>query len=79
LLRGKHATKKETTMRKIILTLVGATLIAASFIQGAAAAGQHAQKPDRATSGQQFRNANNSTDWSTAPRYSGGFSAPAGR
>jgi len=71
--------QRETTMRKIILTVVGASLIAASTIQMAAAAGHHTHKADRAPTSQQFRNANNSADWSTGPRYSGGFSAPAGR
>jgi hypothetical protein len=71
--------QRETTMRKIILTVVGASLIAASTIQMAAAAGHHTHKADRAPASQQFRNANNSADWSAGARYSGGLSAPAGR
>jgi hypothetical protein len=71
--------QRETTMRKIVLTVVGASLMAASTIQMAAAAGNHVHKADRAAASQQFRNANNAADWSAGPRYSGGFSAPAGR
>jgi hypothetical protein len=65
--------QRETTMRKIILTVVGASLIAASTIQMAAAAGHHTNKADRAPASQQFRNANNSADWSAGPRYNGGL------
>jgi hypothetical protein len=71
--------QRETTMRKIILTVLGASLMAASTIPMAAAAEHHTHKADRAAANQQFRNANNAVDWSAGARYSGGFSAPAGR
>jgi hypothetical protein len=72
-------------MRRTILTLAGAGLIAASTTQMAAAAQPHrSQKADRApmTTNEQFRDSNAAwpaaqPDWS---RYSsGGLSAPAGR
>ena len=73
-------------MRKIILTALGAALIAASTAQMAAASERHhAAKTDRAVANEQFRNSNASVapgtttvqpDWS---RYNGGMSAPAGR
>jgi hypothetical protein len=72
-------------MRKTILTVVGATLIAATTIQTAAASEYRARKAFRtpAPAGQQFRNADDSMAWSAQPGrysgYSGGFSAPAGR
>jgi len=49
-------------MRKIILTALGGSLIAASMVQMAAAAERHHQgrKAARAPISQQFRNANNS-------------------
>jgi hypothetical protein len=72
-------------MRKIFLTILSASLIAASAVQIAAAAERHAHNSDRARS-QQFRNANDSLaspsaeqqDWSD---YSEGhvISAPAGQ
>src|ERR1700730_18480758 len=52
---GDHL--KETTMRKTVLTILGASLIVVSTIQIAAAAERHAHNLDRARS-QQFRNAN---------------------
>ena len=62
-------------MRKTVLTLVGAALIAASSVQVASAATNH-----RARKVQQFRNANAAVvvvpDSSYV--YSGGWSAPAG-
>ncbi len=69
-------------MRKTMLTTTAALLMAASTAQIATAAEtQHARKV-HATTGQQFRNANNAV---TAPAtsselgvYSGGWSAPAG-
>jgi hypothetical protein len=72
-------------MRRTILTLAGAGLIAASTAQMAAAAQPHrSHKADRApmTTNEQFRDSNAAwpaaqPDWS---RYSsGGLSAPAGR
>ncbi len=71
-------------MRKTILTILGASLIAASTVQMAAAAEHHnARKTVRAPASEQFRNSNAyaapvavEPDWS---RYSGGMSAPAGR
>jgi hypothetical protein len=48
-------------MRKIILTALGASLMAASTVQIAAAAERHyGPKADRATTSQKFRNANSS-------------------
>jgi hypothetical protein len=59
-------------MRKIIPAVLGASLIAASTVQIAAAAEHHdGRKADRATASQQFRNANGSlarpaqSDWSS--------------
>lgn len=72
-------------MRKTILVVLGATLVAATTVQMTAAAEHHrSHKADRApvSTSQKFRNANANAplaaqpDWS---RYSGGFSAPAGR
>ena len=73
-------------MRKTILTILGASLLAASTVQIAAAAEHHrGHKADRApaTASEQFRNSNAyvspaaELDWS---RYEGGgISAPAGR
>ena len=72
-------------MRKTILTILGSALIVATSVQFATAAQRHQGKVDRAvTSQQQSRNAyaawpapSVQPDWSS--RYSGGFSAPAGR
>lgn len=69
-------------MRKIILTAVGAALIAVSMVQTASAADRH-----QARKLQQFRNANNAVVVAPTPVYpqaypdiySGGWSAPAGR
>ena len=74
-------------MRRTILTILGSALLAASTIQIAAAAEHHrVRKVDRAPppASEPFRNSNAyawpaptvEPDWS---RYSGGFSAPAGR
>jgi hypothetical protein len=71
-------------MRKIILTAVGAAVIAMTGAQVASAGEHHARKPQAQVT-QQFRNANNSVAWPTqAPTsysgiYSGGWSAPAGQ
>jgi hypothetical protein len=74
--------KREITMRKTILTVLGASLIAASTMQVAAAAERHHVR--KAVSAQ-FRDSNAyaapayvaaQPDWS---RYNGGMSAPAGR
>jgi outer membrane biogenesis lipoprotein LolB len=76
------------TMRKTILSVLGASAVALLTAQTAIAAEQHhARKTDRATATEQFRNSNAyaapaniavQQDWS---RYStgGGMSAPAGR
>jgi hypothetical protein len=72
-------------MKKIILTAVGAALIAMSSVQIAAATEHHQARKVRAPVSEQFRNANNSVAWPTeSPStysgvYSGGWSAPAGR
>jgi hypothetical protein len=73
-------------MKKTILTILGAALIAAATVQFAAAAERHhARKADRlaAPANEQLRNSNAAwpaqqvqPDWSN---YSGGYSAPAGR
>jgi hypothetical protein len=73
-------------MRKTILTILGASLVAALTVQTAAAAGtHHNRKLERAATHEQFRNSNAyaapayvapQPDWS---RYSGGMSAPAGQ
>jgi hypothetical protein len=72
-------------MRKTILTILGSALIVATSMQFAAAAQRHHGKTDRtAVTGQQSRGAYaawpapaTQPDWSY--RYSGGYSAPAGR
>ena len=64
-------------MRKIILTALGAALIAMSMAQTTSASDRH-----HARKVQQFRNANNAVvvvQPSTPQNYSGGYSAPAGR
>jgi hypothetical protein len=76
-------------MRKTVLTLLGALLIAGSTVQIAAAAERHTRKVVRAPvpASQQFRNANNSLAWPSAAAaqywsdYSEGhvISAPAGQ
>jgi opacity protein-like surface antigen len=74
-------------MRKTILTILGSALIIATSTQFAAAAQRHQGKTDHtAVSQQQTRNADAYAAW-PAPaaqpdwysRYSGGYSAPAGR
>ena len=50
-------------MRKVILTALGASLIAASTVQMAAAADHHGRKANRALTSQKFRNANDCTAW----------------
>jgi hypothetical protein len=73
-------------MRKIILTVLGAVLVAASSLQIAGAAehhhARHIHKGDRAAITQHFRRANDSViSPSAAPEYfeGHGLSAPAGR
>jgi hypothetical protein len=72
-------------MRKAILAILGTALIAGATVQFAAAERHHTKKAPRvpAPATDQFRNSNASwpaqqaqPDWS---RYSGGYSAPAGR
>ena len=71
-------------MQKTFLTVLGATLIAATTVQMAAASEHHARKA-RATASEQFRNSNayDAPGYIAAQpdfsRYSGGISAPAGR
>jgi hypothetical protein len=71
-------------MRKTVLTLLGSALLATATVQIADAAqqGRKAHRAPAATS-EQFRNSNAAwpqqqvqSNWS---RYSGGYSAPAGR
>jgi uncharacterized membrane protein len=69
--------KEETTMRKTVLTALGAALIAVATTQIASAHEHH-----HARKVEQFRNANNAVvvaPASTPEIYSGGWSAPAGR
>jgi hypothetical protein len=75
-------------MRKTVLTILGAVLIAGSTVQMTAAAERLTRKADRApvSTSQQFRNANDSLAWPSAERqslsdYSEGhvISAPAGQ
>ncbi len=74
-------------MRKTILTVLGSALIVSASMQFADAAQRHHGKTDRAVTSQQQldRNADAYAAW-PAPalqpdwsRYSGGYSAPAGR
>ena len=79
----------EIKMRKTVLTMLGASLIAASTVQMAAAAGHHTHRAVRAPmpASERFRNANDSLVWPSAAAeqywsdYSEGhvISAPAGR
>jgi hypothetical protein len=76
--------KEETIMRKTFLTVLGVSLIAALAAQTADAAEHHrAHKADRASLSDQVRNSNAYAAPVFAEpdssRYSGGFSAPAGR
>ena len=70
-------------MRKTMLTTVAALLIAASTAQIATAAETHHARKAHATTGQQFRNANNAVAAPAASSeldvYSHGWSAPAGQ
>ena len=72
-------------MRKSMLTIIGSALIVATSVQFAAAAQRHHGRADRAVAiQQQSRNADAYAAWpapaqSDVYRYSGGFSAPAGR
>lgn len=73
-------------MRKTILTIAGSALIFATSVQFAAAAQPHHGKTNRAVSQQQSRNADAYAAWPAQAvqpdwsyRYSGGYSAPAGR
>jgi hypothetical protein len=77
---------REKQMKNKILTILGSALVAAATVQFAAAAErQHTRKPNQlaAPASEQFQNPNAAwpsqqvqPDWS---RYSGGYSAPAGR
>jgi hypothetical protein len=73
--------QKETTMRKIILTALGAALIAISTVQTSVAAERHHSRKavDRAPASEQLRRANNAVEGSTQTYWPhSGFSAPAG-
>jgi hypothetical protein len=70
-------------MQKTFLTVLGATLIAATTVQMAAASEHHARKA-RAPAIEQFRRSNAYVPAYVAPqpdlsRYEGGITAPAGR
>ena len=74
--RATRSNKGEHEMRKIILTIVGSALLAASTVQIAAAAEHHkGHKADRATARASYANAypapaaSEQSDWS---RYTGG-------
>jgi hypothetical protein len=80
--------KGRTIMRKTFLTVLGSALIVATSAQFAAAAERHHGKADRGVTSQQQlgRNADAYAAWPAqavqpdwAYRYSGGYSAPAGR
>jgi Ni/Co efflux regulator RcnB len=63
-------------MRKTILTIVVASLFAASTAQTAVAAERHhVRKIDRAPSGEQFRNANNAVTARAQPSSYPNYSA----
>jgi hypothetical protein len=73
-------------MRKTMLTILGSALIVATSVQFAAAAQRHHGKVNRTVATQQqTRNGDAYAAWpapalqSDEYRYSGGFSAPAGR
>jgi hypothetical protein len=77
--------KREMTMRKTILTVLGVSLIGALTVQMAdAAEHQRSRKVDRAAS-EHYRNSNAYAPAAQfaaepgGPRYTGGISAPAGR
>jgi hypothetical protein len=59
-------------MRKTVLTILGALLIAGSTVQMTAAAERHAGKVERASvpTSQQFRNANDSLAWPSVEQQS---------
>jgi hypothetical protein len=78
--RGSGEQHEETTMRKIIVTAIGAALLAASSAQLAQASEHHAvRKVERSATSESFRNANNAV---AAPAQAfwpySGYSAPAG-
>jgi hypothetical protein len=73
-------------MRKTIFTILGSALIVATSVQFAAAAPRHHGKAHRTIATQpQVRNGDAYAAWpapavqTDAYRYSGGYSAPAGR
>jgi hypothetical protein len=74
-------------MKKTVLTLLAASLIAASAAPIAASAAErhHVRKMDRAPVSEQIRNANDAAAWTVGPRYDSSYvdghaiSAPAGR
>jgi hypothetical protein len=71
-------------MRKTILTLLAASLLAPSSAQVAAAAERHHARK-AAPASEQFRNANNAVAWPAQPNWVSDYteghviSAPAGR
>jgi hypothetical protein len=76
--------KGERKMKKTVLTIAGSALMVLSAVQFAAAAEQHGKIHHRATT--EFRDSNayaeplySAAAESEASRYSGGYSAPAGR
>jgi hypothetical protein len=72
-------------MRKTILTILGASLIASSMQAAVAAEHHHARKVFRASAGYSFRNANDSlappapSNWNPDYTDPHALSAPAGR
>ena len=66
-------------MRRTVLTLVGAALIAAASVQVAAAGVRHHVRRAPQAMSQQVRNANAAVLPDSPILYSGGWSAPAGR
>jgi hypothetical protein len=66
-------------MRKTLLTVLTAALIAASTSQIASATERHhAHKAGRVVASEPFRNANNSVAAPVQSGWAGGYSAPAG-
>ena len=66
-------------MRRTVLTLIGAALIASASVQVAAAGERHYVRQAPQAMSQQVRNANAAVLPDSPILYSGGWSAPAGR
>jgi hypothetical protein len=72
--------RPETTMRKIIMSIVAMALIAASASQAFAAQPRHHARKAAQTRSDPFLNAHNAVEQQTQPAWQySGWSAPAGR